>query len=353
MERLINETIQLERAKLTGIRISDEKLNEVIGNIAKENKLSVTDFRIAIEKQGIPFNQFRLQIANEYVISRLKVKQVDETINVSQKEIEDFLHKSSNVNSNNEYLLSHILIAIPEAASPEIIDDAKKRANDLYQQIIGGKDFKQLAIAYSDGQQALKGGDLGWRKTDYLPTLFLDVAVKMKAGDISHPLRSSSGFHLLKLEAVRGDKSRMIRQVNARHILIVTNKKTSDGEAKKKLSILRQRIINGEDFAELAQAFSDDPGSAVKGGELGWSDPEIYVPAFKKKLSELKKDEISRPFKSAFGWHVIQLLGWREQDQTAKVKRNEAFTALRQQKIDEARQNWIRRIRDEAYIEIR
>ncbi len=353
LERLINETIQLEHAKLSGIQISDEKLNEILTNIAKENNLSLAQFRVAIENQGIPFNQFRQQIANEYIISRLKVKQVDETINVSQKEIEDFLHKSTELNSNNEYLISHILIAIPEAASPEVIDKAKIRASDLYQQIVAGKDFKQMAIAYSDGQQALKGGDLGWRKTDYLPTLFLDVVVNMKAGDISKPLRSSSGFHLLKLEAVRGDKSNMIRQVNARHILIIPDKQTNDSEAKKQLDILRQRIVEGEDFAELANAFSNDPGSAIKGGELGWSSPDIFVPAFKQKLSQLKTDEISRPFKSAFGWHIVQLLGWRDFDQTAKIKKNEAFNALRQQKIDEARQNWVRRIRDEAYVEIR
>ena len=353
LERLIIETIQLERANMRGIRITEEKLNDLVAGIAQQNQLSLFDFRRALEAQGVSYNQFRKQIENEFIINRLKQKEVDEAINVTQKEVDDFLKKSIGGDNDTEYQLSHILIAIPEAATPEVVDKAKEKVMTLYNEIKAGKDFKQMAIAYSDGQQALQGGDLGWRKKDYLPTLFLDVVTTMKTGDVSQPVRSSSGFHLLKLEGKRGQKQQISRQVNARHILLQTGTTNTDKNARKQLEIVRQQIVDGEDFAKLAKAFSEDPGSAENGGELGWNDPTIYVEAFQKKLNELNEGELSQPFKSDFGWHIVQLLGWREQAETDAIKRSKAMQALRQQKIEEARQNWIRRIRDEAYVEIR
>ncbi|MCW8888245.1 MAG: peptidylprolyl isomerase [Gammaproteobacteria bacterium] len=352
LERMINETIQLELAKNSSVSLSEEELNQVITKLAQDNKLTLLQFRQALINQGTDYEEFREQVSREVIINRLKVKQVDNRVRVSKGEVDNFLKQSSSLDKNREYNLLHILIALPEAATPELTQQKRQQAESILQQLNDGADFKKIAVSFSDGQQALKGGDLGWRKADYLPSLFSDEVLKMESGAISPILRSSSGFHILKLADIRGDKQ-LIHQVNARHILLSSKSGKSDSELKDRLNTLLERIKHGEDFSALARANSDDRGSAANGGELSWADPNSYVSSFKEMLASLKENEISEPFKSDFGWHIVQLLGRRDHDNSQEVLYNKAYQALTQRKIDEEQQSWSRRLRDEAYVDIR
>jgi len=354
LERLILEKLQLERAKKMGIQVNDEQLNRVIGNIAAENNMNLDQFRTTLEKQGIGYAYFREQIRHEVLISRLKNNEVNNRVNVTPQEVDAYLEaQQGQREQNTEYHLRHILVALPGNASPEQVKAGKARAEDLLKQLQNGAEFRQIAISYSDGQQALEGGDLGWRRAGQLPTLFADVIRKMQPGQVSPIIRSSSGFHILLLEDQRGEKKVMVRQVHARHILIKTNELVSDDEAKARLQRLRERLLNGADFTKLARGNSEDAGSAAKGGDLGWATPSTYVPAFQKALENTPVGKISQPFKSRFGWHILQPLAWREHDNTKEMRRNRAFKTLRQRKIEEETQNWLRRLRDEAYVDIR
>ncbi|MCW8826316.1 MAG: peptidylprolyl isomerase [Gammaproteobacteria bacterium] len=352
LERMISETIQLELAKKSSVSLSEEELNQVVTKLAQDNNLTLLQFRQALINQGTDYEEFREQVRREVIINRLKVKQVDNRVRVSKGEVDNFLKQSSSIDKNREYNLLHILIALPEAATPELTQQKRQQAESILQQLSDGADFKKIAVSFSDGQQALKGGDLGWRKADYLPSLFSDEVLKMERGAISPILRSSSGFHILKLADIRGDKQ-LIHQVNARHILLSSKSGKNDSELKDRLNTLLERIKHGEDFSALARANSDDRGSAANGGELGWADPNSYVSSFKEMLASLKENEISEPFKSDFGWHIVQLLGRRDHDNSQEVLYNKAYKALTQRKIDEEQQSWSRRIRDEAYVDIR
>ncbi|MGM0593865.1 MAG: peptidylprolyl isomerase, partial [Pseudomonadota bacterium] len=285
LERLIMEKLQLERARQLGIDVKDEQLNRIIDNIARENGMSLTQFRRALKADGVSFAFFREQIRDEVRISRLKSNQVDNRVNVTPQEVDAFLEKrKGQSDQDTEYRLRHILVALSGNAGPDEVQQARARAEQLLEQLEQGESFSQVAIAHSDGQQALEGGDLGWRRIGQLPTLFADEISAMEPGEISPIIRSSSGFHILQLEEKRGEERSIIRQVNARHILIKTGELVSEREARERLQRLRERIIGGESFADLARANSEDPGSAAKGGELGWSDPSIYVQAFQEAL---------------------------------------------------------------------
>ncbi len=354
LERLIMEKLQLSRAKQLGIQINDEQLNKIIANIAAENNMQMEQFRAALEADGVSFAFFREQIRNEVLVSRLKKNQIDNRVNVSPQEVENFLNaRQQQKDKDSEYHLRHILVSLPGNATPEQVTQARSKAEGLLKKLQQGEDFRQVAIAYSDGQQALEGGDLGWRRIGQLPSLFAEVVEKMSEGDISPLIRSSSGFHILLLEKKRGEEKTVVRQVNARHILIRTGELVSDGEARTRLQRLRERILAGERFTDLARSNSEDPGSAAKGGELGWADPSTYVPAFQDALKETPVGKVSEPFKSQFGWHIVQPLGWRDHDNTDEVLRNQAYKSLRQRKIEEKTQEWLRRLRDEAYVEYR
>lgn len=354
LERLIIEQLQLKRAEQAGIQVDDESLNQVIANIARDNKMSLEAFRKTLERDGISFAYFREQIRNEIIMSRLRTNQVDNRVNVTPQEVEAFLEaQKGQRQSNTEFHLYHILIAVPGSASPDEVKEARAKAERVLAELRQGADFQQMAVSYSSGQQALEGGDLGWRRAAQLPTLFAEKVLAMQPGQVSDLIRSSSGFHILKLSEKRGQERHIVRQVNARHILLKTNPLVSDAEARNRLSRLRERILGGEDFAELARAHSEDPGSAAKGGALGWADPGIYVPAFQEALKDTPKGAISEPFKSQFGWHILQVQDWRDYDDTEEAQRNQAYQALRQRKIEEEQQNWLRRLRDEAYVEIR
>lgn len=354
LERLIVEKLQMAQAKQLGISVGDEELNKVIERIAAQNKLSLLQFREALQREGVSFATFREEIRQEVIITRLRSSQVGKRIDISPQEIDNLLESQHRNQSKNEELhLQHILIGLPSDASPEQIAESRSKVEQVLAELRAGADFSNMAISHSAGPQALEGGDIGWRRLAQLPVAFAEALKEMGAGEISEPIRSTSGFHLLKLLEKRGEERSIVRQVNARHILISTSALISDHEAKDRLERLRERILNGEDFAELARAHSDDTGSAANGGELGWADPSIYVEAFRDTINKSKVGKISAPFKSQFGWHILQVEGWREHDNTTEVERNRAYEALKQRKTEEETENWLRRLRDEAYVDIR
>lgn len=354
LERMIVEHLQLTLAKQRGVTVDDESLNNILSNIAAENGLSLIQLREVLQEDGIDFAGFREQIRDEIIISRLRNAVVDSSIKITDQEIDTFLESQrEDQNRNAEYRVAHILISLPEAASPEQVQEARTRAEKVLEELNGGADFSQMAATWSDGQQALKGGDLGWRKASELPTLFSEIVVAMQPAAISELIRSPSGFHILKLAEVRGQQQSIITQTHARHILIQTSSLVSDQDARQKLERLRERILGGEDFAELARINSEDTGSGSKGGDLGWANPGGYVPAFEEAMNKLAIDEISEPFKSRFGWHILQVLERRNIDNTASFNRDKARKILRNRKKEEETKQWLRRIRDEAYVEYR
>jgi peptidyl-prolyl cis-trans isomerase SurA len=286
----------------------------------------------------------------------LRQRDVLERIVVTPKEIDQYLDKESKKPSgSHEYNVSHILIAVPQEASQAQLDDAARRANEVYQKASGGEDFARLAVGYSNSQTALDGGSLGWRKETELPTFLTDVVSKLKPGEVSQPLRTPTGYHIVKLNDVRGSETKAIEnQVHARHILMKTTALADDATVKQKLNQLRDRVLKGgEDFSGLAQTSSDDPGSSAQGGDLGWTGPGAFVPEFEQQLSALKDGEISEPFKTQYGWHIVQMLGHRQFDATDEVKRRKAMEAIRASKADEETEIWVRRLRDEAYVEFK
>ena len=354
LEQLILDRLQMQMADSTGIRIDDESLNRQIADIARQNNLSLREFRDVLSRDGYDFVAFREEIRDELIKSRVQQRQVQDRVQVTDRDIDNFLATRAKQGGNNpEYRIGHILIAVPDGASPEQLADARDEAEDILARLNVGANFGRTAAAESDGRQALEGGDLGWRKGGELPTLFENVAPKLQKGEVSDIIRSSSGFHLVKLLDVRGAERHVIKQTHAQHILIRTTAVISAEDARSRLNVLRERIVNGADFNQLAQASSDDPGSAVKGGSLGWLSPGDTIPPFEKTMDELEVGEISKPFETQFGWHIIQVVGRRDRDSTEEVQRANAATALRDRKVDEELQSWFRQIRDEAYIEYR
>jgi len=355
LERLIISHLQIQAAERGGIRIDDKTLNASINRIARQNKMSLSQFRSAIENDGFDFSVFREDIRREMIVSRLMQRTVRQRVNVTDQEIDNFLATNKNSDDkNNEFRLSHILISLPEAASAEQVEAAQAKAEAAIRELRAGSSFKQVAASSSDGQKAFEGGDLGWRKTAALPSIFVDVTVKMQKGDISDPIRSPSGFHIIKLSDVRGSERRhVVTQTLARHILIRRNELTSNDDAKTRLQQLLIRLEGGEDFASLARAHSDDRGSAANGGELGWSSPGALVPRFEQEMEKLSPGQISQPFQTQFGWHIVQKLDQREHDNTDEFLRSKARKIIQDRKTEDESQAWIRRIRDEAFVEYR
>jgi len=355
LERLIISHLQIQAAERGGIRVDDKTLNASINRIARQNNMSLGQFRSAIENDGFDFSVFREDIRSEMIISRLMQRRVRQRVSVSEQEIDNFLstNKSSD-NKNKEFRLSHILISLPEAASAAQVEAAQTKANNAIQELRAGSSFKQVAAASSDGQNAFEGGDLGWRKVAELPSIFVDVATSMQKGDISDPIRSPSGFHIIMLSDLRGAERRhVVTQTLARHILIRRNELTSNEDAKTRLQQLLIRLEGGEDFASLARAHSDDRGSAARGGDLGWSSPGALVPRFEQEMTKLTPGQISQPFQTQFGWHIVQKLDQREYDNTDAFLRSKARKFIRDRKTEDESQAWIRRIRDEAFVEYR
>jgi peptidyl-prolyl cis-trans isomerase SurA len=351
IERMIRDKVQLQKAAQFGIQIDDISLNRMIDAMAKKNNLTLSELRSTLEQEGIEFGDFRTQTREELIIQELQKRMVADKVNVTNQEIQQFIEANQEQGqSGTEYHLLHILIATPESASPEDIQASQKKADALYQKLLDGADFKQLAIRASDGSNALNGGDLGKRKANELPELFLNAIENLQSGDVSEPVRSASGFHLLKVLAT-SNNAEMVTQTHARHILIKTSADISDDDARETLLTLKQRIDEGEEFADLANEYSDDPGSKIKGGDLGWANPGTFVPAFEGVMASLTDGQISEPFKSQFGWHLMQVLERREVDMTTTIMEAKAMQAIRKRKIDEELRLWLRRIRDEAFIE--
>ena len=354
LERMILDEIQLQMAKTAGIRVDDEQLNHVISNIARQNSMSLDKFRQFLEGEGYPFAKFREEIRKEMIIGQLRKNKVDNQVYVSEQEVDNQLSKLGDQQQlDTEYHLAHILIAIPEAASPAQIEEARKKADEAYTQLNFGADFAKTAISVSADQRALQGGDLGWIKEGQLPTVFADVIPKMKPGEITKPVRSASGFHIIKLIDVRKQEQKhVVEQTLARHILIKTSEIMSSDEARQKLQRIRNEIVSGRDFGAVARASSDDTGSAADGGNLGWVSPGTMVPEFQEEMDKLKPGQISQPFQTRFGWHIVQVMSRREHDDTKAYLRLQAHNQIQQRKIEEETENWLRRIRDEAYVQI-
>ncbi len=354
LERIIINRIQLQLAAANGMRVDDETLNQTISRIAEQNGMTISEFRDVIEQDGYSFAQFRENMREEIIITRLRQRQVDSRISVSEKEVENFLiNQKTQGNANDEYHLSHILIALPEGASPTQIKAAQEKAQQVLDEIRQGKNFDMEAMMVSDGQQALKGGDLGWRKAGELPTIFAAVAQDMKPGEISDLIRSPSGYHIIKLLEYRDAERHMITQTQARHILIRTDDLTTDEHAKNLLLEIKKRAVNGEDFAVLAKTYSDDTATATNGGDLGWVSKGKMVPEFEKVMLAQAPGSISDPIQTQFGWHIIEILGRREIDDTEEFNRNKVRELIYQRKIEETNVNWLRRLRDESYVEFR
>jgi peptidyl-prolyl cis-trans isomerase SurA len=354
LERLVIKHIQVQKAEKVGIRVGDDALNAALRQIADNNKLTLREFRDVLEKDGFDFAEFRESIREEMIITRLRKSQVEDRVVVSDREIDNFLATQvSQGGAETIFHLLHILISMPEAALPEQVQKSQKKLDKVQELLSDGADFSEVAAGYSDGQNALEGGDLGWRKQGELPSLFSKVIPKLVVGQVSEPVRSGSGFHLVKLAEKKSEESHMVKQTLASHILLKTNELTSDADAQARLEKLRERIVNGEDFAELARANSDDTGSAIEGGSLGWASPGVMVPEFEEKEDALNIGEVSEVFKSRFGWHVIKVFERREQNMAEEFKRNKARAQIRRRKIAEDMEGWLRVMRDEAYVEYR
>ena len=354
LDRMILDEIQLQMAKTSGIRVDDEQLNRVISNIAKQNSMTLEQFRQTLESQGYPFAKFREEIRKEVIIGQLRKIKVDNQVYVSEQEVDNQLGKLGDQQQlDTEYHLAHILISLPETAKPEEIEAAQRKAEDVYTQLNLGADFAKMAVSVSSDQRALQGGDLGWIKQGQLPTIFADIVPKMKPGEITKPVRSASGFHIIKLiETRKQDQKHIVEQTLARHILIKTSEIMSSDEAKQKLQRIRNEIVSGRDFGMVAKASSDDTGSAADGGNLGWVSPGAMVPEFEEEMNKLKPGEISQPFQTRFGWHIVQVLSRRQHDDTESYLRMQARNQIQQRKSEEETENWLRRIRDEAYVQI-
>jgi peptidyl-prolyl cis-trans isomerase SurA len=354
LDRLILQEIQSQHAKRVGLTVSDEQLNSALQEIASRNKIPFDQLPTALAAQGVEYKQYREGMRRELTLSTLRQRDVIAHINVSPHELEQFLTRQQTSAANDEFNVSHILLSLPEAATPQQLEEITHKAQDLAARASKGEDFGQLAIANSNSQTALDGGQLGWRKGTQLPQFILDLVTKMKAGQVSEPVRTPSGFHIVKLNERRsGEAPVIINQIHVRHILMKTNELDDDETVRQKLSKLRDRIMKGEDFAGLASTNSADPGSAPDGGDLGWSGPGTFVPEFDKAIADLKTDEISEPFKSRYGWHIVQMLGTRTYDSTDDVRRQRAFAAIRESKADEETELWLRRLRDEAFVEVK
>ncbi|HCY63661.1 MAG TPA: molecular chaperone SurA [Oxalobacteraceae bacterium] len=364
LERMIVELAQLQMAKEMNIQVDDGMLDRAVARIAEQNRLSLQEFRNQLERQGMPFAKFREEIRSEIIMQRLREREVDNKIQISESEIENYLAEEAGAgHSQQEWNVAQILVRIPENASPEQIEQRRQRAEQLMQQLRSGADFAKLAAASSDADDALKGGELGWRSQDRLPQLFVDAVANLQPGEVAPMVKSANGFHILKLvgkrtpSVVRASSSAAaptsITQTHARHILIKVNQIVSSLDAQRKLQDLKQRLDNkAATFEELARSYSNDL-TASKGGDLGWIYPGDTVPEFERAMNALQPGQISEPIESPFGFHLIQVLERKTEDVSQERKRLVARQVLRERKLEEATQEWLRQVRDRAYVEYR
>ena len=356
LERMISDRVQVQYARDTGVRADDLQIDRTVQMIAEQNKMSLTDFRAALDRQGVSFQKFRDDIRNEILISRLREREVDSKIQIAESDIDNFLQDVQATSAGPaQYNIAHILVRVPENASPEQVEARRRRAADALAKARGGADFSELAVSYSDAPDALQGGNMGWREQDRLPEIFSAALAKLKPGEVTEILRSPAGFHLLKLNDRRGagGGAFVVEQTHVRHILARVGELVSEAEARRKIALLRTRIVQGSNFAELARLNSDDTASATRGGDLGWIVPGDLVPEFERAAAALKPDEISEPVRTAFGFHLIEVIARRTADLSSDRKRLEARKVLRERRSDESYEEWLRQLRDRAYVEYR
>lgn len=354
LEQLIISTLQSQLAQRKGIKVTDEMLDKSINEIAGQNAMDLSNFKQAIITQGMNYKTFKESVRKEMIISHLRNHEISHRIKISEQEIDHYLKTAlSTEDKKAQYLLGHILIATPENASITTLQAKEAETLAVIEQLRQGEDFQQMAVSLSSGTHALQGGKLGWRTLKQLPTLFVGVVKKMSQGDITEPIRSPSGFHILKLFDSTEIDAHMITETQVRHILLKTNELIDDEEAKRRLLSITRRLADGDDFIALAKANSDDTGSALNGGELGWVAPGLLAPPFEKAMTELEINAISEPVQTQFGWHIIQVLERRNKDNKEQQKRNQVRDNIRKRKIKAETELWLRRLRDEAYIDIR
>lgn len=354
LERMIVDRVQLQHAHETGLRIDEAQLDKTIQRIAQQNNLTLEAFRATLERDGVSFVRFRGEIRNEILLERLREREVDNKIVISDGEIDNYLNtRATQLGGEEEFSLAHILIRVPEQATPEQIRERRARAEQALAALKAQTNFGQVAATYSDAPDAMQGGLLGWRTGSRLPTLFVEAVNALQPGESSAILRSPNGFHILRLIDRRGkDTPLLVQQTRARHILVKTNETVSEADARNRLTQVRERLVNGGNFAELARQYSED-GSASRGGDLGWLSPGATVPDFERAMDALKPGEISAPVHSPFGWHLIEVLERRQEDVSKERQRLQARQELRARKVDDAYETWLRQLRDQAYVEYR
>ncbi|MFI4907926.1 MAG: peptidylprolyl isomerase [Steroidobacterales bacterium] len=354
LDRLILERIQLQQAGHDGISISEDQLNAALEDVAKRNNIPFSDLPTVLSQQGIDYASYREQMRQQLTLGLLRQRDVLQRIVVTPREVDQFLAKQTkHPAANEEYNVSHILIAVPPNATPAQIADAQQKAQDVYQRASKGEDFGKLAVAYSNSEDALEGGSLGWRQGSELPTFLTQLILGLKPGQVGAPLRTPTGIHIVKLNQVRSqEKKEIVEQIDVRHILLKTSALQDDATVRQRLEQIRQQIVKGESFAVAASAASQDVGSAQSGGDLGWQSPGVFDPTFSATVAKLKVGEISEPFKTRYGWHIAQLMGRRNHDETQEFKRLNAMEAIRASKADEETELWLQHLRDDAYVKV-
>jgi peptidyl-prolyl cis-trans isomerase SurA len=355
LERLVLQELQTQRADRLGIKIPDEAVNQALTEVAQRNNIRFSDLPTALEQQGVDYRDYRDEVRREMTMQTLRQRDVLARVYVSPREVDQCINKrKASPGADNEFNLAHILVAIPATADEKLIAERTARAQGVYERAKNSEDFAQLAINYSDSGTALEGGALGWRKSSQLPSFVADVIPNMKAGDVTEPIRTPSGLHVFKVLEVRGGQaSALVSQVHARHILMKPNEVEDDETVRQKLAQIRERVLKGESFETVASVTSEDPGSAAAGGDLGWAGPGMFVPEFERQLDALSENEVSAPFRTQYGWHIVQLLGRRTYDASEDQTRNRCVTQLREARADEETEIWLRRLRDEAFVEYR
>lgn len=354
LERLIVESLQTQTAKRVGVRINDRELNATLEKVAAGTKMSVDQLKAKVESDGMTWSLFREDLRNEVMIDRVQRGMVQRRIQVSDKEIENIVSQMDKEGeSRTQYNLGHILLALPESATPEELAVKREEARKIIEALRTGSNFEEFAVAFSSGQNSLEGGDLGWRSLAQLPTLFAGTVKNMNTSDVSEPLRSGSGLHILYLKEKKGGfESQVVVQTKVRHILVSPDAITTEEQAKDKVSLARDRILKGEDFTTIALEISDDKSNAAQGGDMGWIDPGTFVPEFTEVMDKLEINVLSEPVKTQYGWHIIEVTGRRDQDQTEDRKRDRAYQILSNRKYEEELQTWISELRDRAHIKI-
>ena len=354
LDRLIIEEIQLQLAERAGIKISDSELNQTLARVASQNNLSLEDFRIKLEGEGTSYKSFRDTIRKELIIQRVQRGKVGSKIDISEQELENFINsEEGKTQLAEQYNVQHILLAVKSGSSELETTEIKNNAESLIKRINDGESFEKLAASYSSGQNALEGGFLGWRSSAELPSLFADAVLDMKVGEVSSPLKSGAGFHILKLIDKRGNTVKFLDQTLARHILVQPSEIRTENQAEELINSIYQRLVEGEDFKQLARQFSEDPGSKMDGGELGWSNPGDYDPAFEQTLNATEIGQLSEPVKSSFGWHIIEVMDRRNEDVSQEEQKNRAYQIIFKRKFEQELQSTLIELRAEAYVDIK